>query len=118
MKELFAELSSEYSNSAGRVAPAFYEEFCEGTELNYRYLAKKFNKTISKAEAQRLIAQYFGSLSLKPSRDYENEVDFKEFMNHYEFGKYPNTRGWIQHIYDRTGLILTREKLYEHIRAT
>jgi len=114
--DIFQHLKEEFQNKDGTFTPAFIEEYIVESDIDYRYVAKKFNTRITKSEALRACQQQFETISFRPSREYENEVSFKDFQAHYEFGKYPNTRGWITYFEKTIGEVLTREKLYEYIR--
>jgi len=119
MIDIFEQLKDEYQTQDGKVKPSFYEEFCDQDGvLDYRYLAKKYKRTLSKQEAQRLIATTFGTFSLEPEREYKNEVTRAMFEKYYEFGRHADVRGWIETLYIPTGLVLTRKRLYEYIYGT
>jgi hypothetical protein len=120
MKDILTELHSEYATSNGTVVPSFYEEYCtKDGFINFRYVCKKFDKgnfsTKLLAESRAVVAELFGTLTIKPCREYQNEVSFTDFKSHYEFAKYPNVLAWIQHLYDETGQVLTKEKCYEYV---
>lgn len=113
--ELLERLAKHYLLSETLLHPSFSEEYLndEG-EIDFRYLCRKHDKKVTAMEAKKQIAHYFGRLKFN-KQNAVNEVDYKTFMLHYKFGKFKDTRGWITYIFEKTGLVLTRRKLYEYI---
>lgn len=111
-KELMERLAKHYVID-GQLHPSFAEEFCDkdGT-LDYRYISRKYKHPWTSIEAKRLITEYFGSLKFKVDKPF-NEVSEELFNEHYEFGRFPDVRGWITWFWENHSKILTRERLYE-----
>lgn len=115
MIDVFQYLKEEFQNEDKTFTPAFIEEYVVEGELDYRYIAKKFKLRLTKAEARKACEQQFQTISFISSRQYENEVTEKEFKAHYEFGKFPDARGWITYFEKATGEVLTREVCYKYL---
>jgi len=116
--DVLQHLKEEFQDENGKFTPGFIEEYTVEGELDYRYIAKKFNTRITKSESARAAHQIFETIIFEPNREYENEVIQREFLAHYEFGKYPDVRGWITHIERETGQVLTREACYGYVVRT
>lgn len=113
--EIFDRLAKHYLMDDGSLHPAFAEEYLtEEGEIDFRYIARKHDKRWTAAEAKRHLMHYFGKLKFEQPKAVDS-IMYDEFKDHYEFGKYPDVRGWCTELYRLTNKVITRKTLYEYI---
>lgn len=90
------------------------EEYLVKGQFDIPYLSRKLGIPMSKTKGIVVIKDTFGTTVFN-TPEVKNEVSKTVFDAYYEFGKFPDVRAWISEIYSRTGLVLTKAKLYEYI---
>lgn len=107
---------SDLKSPEGGLTAISMEQFLntDGT-LYYEYLATFISG--SKPAMIQEVLSIFGVHTF-PKVKNKNELELDEFQFHYEFAKYPSVRTWISEMYNLTGKLLTREKLFEYINKS
>lgn len=107
-----------YDKENGSFKPYIQELFLtkEGW-IDKAYIMRLTKQHMSTTSFRKVVKEVFGVASFKLV-EVKEEVTKEDFLKHYEFGKHPFGRGWIQEIYDRTGKVITREKVYSYIMST
>ena len=108
----FTKLHSMYVN--GKLPPHIQEEYLAYGMLDIPYMSNKYNEPCSKKAGNDMINSLFGTIKFVQD-EHINEVTLEEFKKHYVFAKYRSVRSWISHIYDATGLLLTKERLFQYV---
>lgn len=112
--ELLNRLRKHYF-SDGELHPSFGEEYLQPNgDIDYRYIAKKYEHKWTAADAKAELMKHFGQITFD-HKEPTNEVTREEFLHHYKFGKYKDVRGWITEINRLTDKIITRKKVYEYV---
>lgn len=104
---------SDMKAASGGLTAISMEQFLntDGT-VYYDYLA-----TFVSGSKPSIIQGVFDTFGVHtfPKVKNTNEVTLEEFQFHYEFAKFPSARTWISEMYNLTGKLLTREKLFEYL---
>ncbi len=91
------------------------EEFLRpNCTIDTKYVESLIEGSITEAKFRGIINSVLGRVIFE-RQNKENEVSIELFKQHYVFGTFPNTRGWIGYFDRVLGLVLTREKLYEYL---
>jgi hypothetical protein len=99
----------------GKLPAAFQEEFLRpDNTLDTKYISKLLEGNITEARFRSIVNAELGTIHFNRDKN-ENEVNKEIFEEHYVFGTYPDTRGWIGHFSRVLDLVLTREKLYAYL---
>lgn len=64
---------------------------------------------------RKLLKEVFGYTSFNLHKIQEDNLTKEEFDSIYEFGKHPFGRGWIKEVYEKTGKLVTINKIYGYI---
>ena len=104
-----------YLSKGKFLAPHLYEEYTHEGALDRKYVEVVMESRTTQAKFNNLVKSELGSLKFESSSDIDLEFMGAEefFKEHYIFGKYPNVRGWIGHIYRVTGKLLPKSTLFE-----
>lgn len=108
----FNDFKSEFKD--GTFAPHIQEEYLVNGSFDIPYLSFKYKIPCSRKVGNDTVNSLFGTIKF-PTKEYDNEVSKEEFEQYYEFGLYRNVRGWIGHMYAKTGKLLTKAKLFEYL---
>ncbi len=82
--------------------------------LDKAYICKSLKLHMSTATFRKVVKQVLGETNFihMPT---ETELTKEEFLEHYEFEKFPYGRGWIGYMYGLTGKVARREDVFEWI---
>lgn len=111
------EIAREYDFKEMKFSPYLEEELMVkygkyADQIDVPYLCRA--ERISHGRVRKEIHKVFGKTTFDVEKN-KNEVSKELFLEHYEFGLYPNVREWITHIYRATGSLLTRDKLFQYL---
>lgn len=115
---LVTDLANAYDFDSGMFENYVVEEYIikhgkfKG-QIDVPYLCRK--ERISHKRVRDEIKKVFGKDKFPFESDQSGEVSKQQFLEHYEFGEYPNVREWIGHLYRATGKTITREKLFQYL---
>ena len=99
----------------GDLPAAVQEEFLRPDGmLDTYYISKLLKDNITEARFRSLVNSELGTIRFD-KKEHTNEVTEDLFKEHYTFGTFPDTRGWIGYFSRVLDLVLTREKLYEYL---
>ena len=101
----------------GTFSPHIQEEYLVNGILDIPYISFKLKIPCSRKMGNEMVNTLFGGIKFVTT-EHINEVSFREFQTIYSFGVYPNVRGWISHIFDVTGKVLTKEMLFNYLMKT
>lgn len=111
-------LTSTYNYKTQKFWDSIKEEFFithgfRANQIDVPYLCRM--ERVSHTKVRKEIQEVFGTQVFDNQEDSANEISKEEFLEHYEFGTYPNVREWIGHIFLSTGKLLTRVKLFQYL---
>jgi hypothetical protein len=113
MDKLLYELAKSLRKD-GSFPPHIQEEFLnDNGTLNYQYIGALTGVAISRPKFDAKILPIFGRVSFVYKKKVKSTITPEEFLELYEFGRYPSVRQWIGAVYRLTGKTLTRRDLFE-----
>lgn len=110
----FVQNLKPFLDKEGNLAPHLAEEYLHNGQLDLQYVQRVTESRTTQPKFNSLINSELGTVKFN-NEAHVCEVTKQEFLEHYDFGKYPNVRSWIGHIHRVTGRLLTKDKLYEYI---
>lgn len=122
MKDVLERYKKDYWDGE-TFTPGFQEEFLtEESTLDAQYIMRLHKiRAVTLKKANAMIAEVFGQTKFSKIPQ-PSELTDSIFKKHYEFGKYPNVRGWITYFTDVVGVHATRkdinERIYKHKPAS
>lgn len=104
----------QFATQEGLLTPVAQEQLLNSDgSVNMQHL----HELVGGPKPLEQVYKTFGTVNFSVEKQ-KNELSLEEFQYHYEFGKYPNVRHWITEMYELTGKLLTREKLFEFITSS
>lgn len=113
--ELMVKLRGD-SNSQ-HVPAGIADEYMKGGEFSYAYAVRKHGIKQSQAEFKKAVKESFGTL--KPKTEVAtSEITKEQFLELYEFAKFPTVRTWVSHIKKETGLYVNINDVHKWVLSS
>ncbi|QDF14547.1 hypothetical protein AG74_156 [Vibrio phage AG74] len=105
----------QYCEETNSFSPQIQEEYLtkEGW-LDKAYICKSLKLHMSTATFRKVVKHVFDEAQFIQMPT-ETELTKEEFLEHYEFEKFPFGRGWIGYMYGLTGKVVKREDVFKWI---
>jgi hypothetical protein len=109
----------KYFYKEGEFTPSIKEEFVNlDGSLDQQYIQHVSETKVGLKKFTSLVNTEFGTTKFKAPDPLSNEVTRAEFLEQYEFGKFPQVRSWIGFWRTHADKVLSRECLHCYILST
>lgn len=115
---ILEQIKEENSIVEGKLPYSVAQEYLNAeNKIDYSYFIKKHKVNGSIKDFAKAVKKVFGFIefeSLEPT----DEMTKEEFLDIYEFGKFPVVRHWLNHIRQDLGRDISKQDLFQWIMST